>query len=299
MDRHHEMRVFQAVAEDLSLAAAARRLELSPPTVTRAISALEERLGVPLLTRSTRGARLTEAGERFLLDCRRILAEVVEAEESASGLHAQPRGQLNLSMPLLFGQQLLTPTLLDYLNSYPQVQIFAQYQDRFPNLHEEGVDVAILVGSLPDSSLFALKVGNIRRVICASPGYLREHGEPRLPGELSAHRIVHSSADARLPEWRVLDRGQQRTVNFLPRLSCATNQAAITAACLGAGLTRCMSYQVHDLLEQDRLRLVLRDYELPELPVHVVYREGRRAAARVRSFVDFVVTRLRAHPALR
>lgn len=293
------MRIFQAVAEDLSLAAAARRLGLSPPTVTRAIDALEERLGVLLLTRSTRGASLTEAGERFLPDCRRILAEVVEAEESACGLHAQPRGQLSLSMPLLFGQLLMTPTLLDYLNTYPEVQIFAQYQDRFPNLHEEGVDVAILVGALPDSSLFAMKVGAIRRVICASPDYLLEHGEPRHPGELSTHRIVHSSADARLPEWRVLDNGQQRSFNFLPRFTCATNQAAIAAACLGAGLTRCMSYQIHDLLEQGRLNCVLRDYELPDLPVYVVYREGRRAAARVRSFVDFVVTRLREHPALR
>lgn len=298
MDRLHDMRIFQAVAEDLSLAAAARRLGLSPPTVTRAIGALEERLGVLLLTRSTRGASLTEAGERFLPDCRRILAEVVEAEESACGLHAQPRGQLSLSMPLLFGQLLMTPTLLDYLNTYPDVQIFAQYQDRFPNLHEEGVDVAILVGALPDSSLFAMKVGAIRRVICASPGYLLEHGEPRHPGELSTHRIVHSSADARLPEWRVLDHGQLRSFNFLPRFTCATNQAAIAAACLGAGLTRCMSYQIHDLLEQGRLNCVLRDYELPDLPVYVVYREGRRAAARVRSFVDFVVTRLREHPAL-
>lgn len=298
MDRHHEMRVFQAVAFDLSLAAAARRLQLSAPTVTRAIAALEQRLGVPLLERSTRGVTLTAVGERFANDCRRILLEVDEAEASASGLHAQPRGQLKLAMPLLFGQQLLTPILLDYLNAYPDVQIVAAYLDRVPNLHEEGVDVAVQVGNLPDSSLFALKVGSIRRLVCASPAYLAEHGVPEQPGDLAQHRLVHSSADARLPEWRFQQQSGLLTVSFRPRLSCATNQAAIAAACRDAGLIRCMSYQVHELLEQGRLRPVLRDFEPAALPVHIVYREGRKAAARVRSFVDFAVARLREHPAL-
>lgn len=298
MDRHHEMRVFQAVAADLSLAAAARRLQLSAPTVTRAIAALEQRLGVALLERSTRGVTLTAAGERFANDCRRILLEVDEAEASASGLHAQPRGQLKLAMPLLFGQQLLTPILLDYLNAYPDVQIFAAYLDRLPNLHEEGVDVAVHVGNLPDSSLFALKVGIIRRVICASPAYLAEHGVPEQPADLARHHLVHSSADARLPEWRFQQQNGLLTLAFRPRLSCATNQAAIAAACRDAGLIRCMSYQVHELFEQGRLRPVLRDFEPAALPVHIVYREGRKAAARVRSFVDFAVARLREHPAL-
>lgn len=298
MDRHHEMRVFQAVVADLSLAAAARGLQLSAPTVTRAIAALEQRLGVALLERSTRGVTLTTAGERFANDCRRILQEVDEAEASASGLHAQPRGQLKLAMPLLFGQQLLTPILLDYLNAYPDVQIVADYLDRVPNLHEEGVDVAVQVGNLPDSSLFALKVGSIRRVVCASPTYLAEYGVPEQPGDLARHRLVHSSADARLPEWRFQQPNGLVTVSFRPRLSCATNQAAIAAACRNAGLIRCMSYQVHESLEQGRLRPVLRDFEPAALPVHIVYREGRKAAARVRSFVDFAVARLREHPAL-
>ncbi len=298
MDRYHEMRVFQAVVADLSLAAAARGLQLSAPTVTRAIAALEQRLGVALLERSTRGVTLTTAGERFANDCRRILQEVDEAEASASGLHAQPRGQLKLAMPLLFGQQLLTPILLDYLNAYPDVQIFAAYLDRLPNLHEEGVDVAVHVGNLPDSSLFALKVGIIRRVICASPAYLAEHGVPEQPADLARHHLVHSSADARLPEWRFQQQNGLLTLAFRPRLSCATNQAAIAAACRDAGLIRCMSYQVHELFEQGRLRPVLRDFEPAALPVHIVYREGRKAAARVRSFVDFAVARLREHPAL-
>jgi DNA-binding transcriptional LysR family regulator len=298
MARHHEMRVFQAVATDLSLAAAARRLRLSAPTVTRAIAALESRLGLALLERSTRGVNLTAAGARFANDCRRILREVDEAEASASGLHLQPRGQLNLAMPLLFGQQLLTPILLDYLNAYPEVRVCARYLDRPCNLHEEGVDVAVQVGELPDSSLFALRIGSVRRLVCASPAYLAVYGVPAVPGDLARHRLVHSSADARLPEWRFQQPDGMLTVAFRPRLSCATNQAAIAAACRDAGLIRCLSYQVQDLLEQGRMCPVLRDFEAPPLPVHIVYREGRRAAARVRSFVDFAVTRLREHPAL-
>ncbi|MET1079667.1 MAG: LysR family transcriptional regulator [Pseudomonas sp.] len=298
MDRHQAMSIFQAVASDLSLAGAARRLNLSAPTVARAIDALERRLGVSLLQRSTRGVTLSAAGERFASDCRRLLQEVEDLEASARGLHALPRGQLTLAMPLLFGQQLLTPLLLDYLNHYPEVQLFAQYLDRFPNLHEEGVDVAVGIGDLPDSSLFALRVGSIRRVVCASPAYLAQHGVPATPQALAEHHLVHSSADARLPEWRFQQQGELLNLPFRPRLSCATQQAAIVAACRDAGLTRCMSYQVHELLEQGRLVRVLQAFEPPPVAVHLLYREGRKAAARVRSFVDFAVPRLREHPAL-
>lgn len=298
MDRYQQMRAFQAVAEDLSLAAAARRLNMSAPTLTRAIAALEQRLATALLSRSTRGVQLTEAGQRFALDCQRILRELVEANESASGLHRQPRGRLTLAMPLLFGQQVLTPILLDYLNAYPEVQILGQYLDRVPNLHEEGVDVAIQVGELADSSLYARKIGSIRRVVCASPAYLAAQGEPETPQGLHAQQIIHSSADTRLPEWRFQHNGQALTVSLRPRLSCATSQAAIAAACRGAGLTRCTSYQIHAQLQAGQLRTVLTAFELPSQPVYLVYREGRRAAARVRSFVDFAAAKLREHPAL-
>ncbi|MDP3844884.1 MAG: LysR family transcriptional regulator [Pseudomonas sp.] len=299
MNRYQEMRIFQALVSDLSLAAAARHLNISAPTVTRAMAALEQRLGTLLLQRSTRGVSLTAAGERFASDCQRILQEVNEAEASACGLHAEPRGQLHLAMPLLFGQQIMTSTLLDYLHAYPQVDIFAQYLDRFPNLHEEGIDVAVLMGALPDSSLFALKIGSIRRVVCASPAYLQRHGTALRPQELLNQQIIHSSADARLPEWRFQDQGSALNVSLRPRLTCTTNQAAIVAACRDGGLIRCMSYQVHELIEQGRLCRLLQAYELPPLPVYLAYREGRKAAARVRSFVDFAVSRLREHPALR
>lgn len=298
MDRQQQMQVFLAVSQTLSLAAAARQLELSAPTVTRAIDALEARLNLQLLQRSTRGVLVTEAGERFAADCQRILAQVQEAEASASGLHSQPRGQLTVSVPLLFGQELMPAILLDYLQRYPEVQLYVRHLDRQPNLHEEGVDVAILAGALPDSSLFALRAGQIRRVVCASPRYLARHGAPEHPDQLKQHHIIHSSADARLAEWRFEVEGAVRHYPLRPRLSCTTNRGAIRAACQEGGLTRCMSYQVHEQLLRGELVEVLQDFGLPELPVHVVYREGRRAAARVRSFVDFAVSRLREHPAL-
>ncbi|PKM09261.1 MAG: LysR family transcriptional regulator [Gammaproteobacteria bacterium HGW-Gammaproteobacteria-4] len=299
MNRHREMTVFQAVAEDLSLAAAARRLQLSVATVTRAIDTLESRLGISLLARHARGVSLTEAGIRFADDCRRILAQVAEAQESAIGLHAQPRGRLHVAMPLLFGQELLTPILLDYLAGHPAVHVVARDFEHCPSLHEVGIDVAIQIGTLPDSSLFALTVGSVRRVVCASTAYLQAHGEPNRPEEIRNHRIIHASADARLTEWRFSDQGKQRNVGFRPHLICTTHQAAIAAASRHAGITRCLSYQIHGHVAQGQLRAVLQRYELPSYPVHIVYREGRRASARVRSFVDFVVCRLRDHPALR
>lgn len=298
MDRLQEMQVFLAVTETLSLAAAARRLNMSTPTATRAIDALEQRLGTDLLMRSTRGVKLSEAGQRFAPDCQRILQQLQEAEASACGMHSEPRGRLCLSAPLLFGQQLLTPIVLEYLQQFTDVQITSRYIDRTPHLHEEGIDVAILAGNLPDSSLFAVRVGSIRRVICASPAYLTAHGTPETPQQLQQHRIIHSTADARLPEWRFRVDDESCHVSFVPRLSCSTNLAAINAARYNAGLCRCMSYQIHEFLVNGELQTVLTDYELPAIPVHIVYREGRKAAARVRSFVDFAASRLRGHPAL-
>lgn len=299
MNRHLELSVFAAVSETGSLAAAARTMALSTPTVIRAVASLEQRLNARLLDRSTRGVALTEPGRQFALDCQRILQQLREAEASARGLHVEPRGGLQLSMPLLLGQQIMPPILIDFLAQYPAVQVYARFLDRPPHLHEEGIDVAILAGQLPDSSLFAMPVGQIARIVCASPAYLARAGEPSRPEALSKHQIVHSQADARVPEWRFVEHGNVVAVPIRPRLSVSTNQAAIHAACQNAGLVRCMSYQVHELLAQGRLQRVLQAFEPAPLPVQVVYREGRRAAARVRSFVDFTVSRLRAHPALR
>ncbi len=293
MDHYSEMCIFVAVAEENGLAAAARRLNQSAPTITRAIAGLEKRLSTRLLDRNTRGVQLTEAGARYLNDCRRILHDVDEAEASASGLHAKPTGNLLISAPLLFGQEIITPIVMDFINEHPDVNVRATFIDRFPNLHEEGIDVAFLMGALPDSSLVAVKAGYIRRVVCASPKYLKLNGEPRHPDDIRQHELVNSLADARNNAWQFHVNNANYFVDVMPRLNTSTNTSAIIAAVEHFGLTRVMSYQVAEHIQAQRLRTVLNDFELPPMPVQVVYREGRKAAARVRSFVDFSVKRLR------
>ncbi|VVP67512.1 HTH-type transcriptional regulator DmlR [Pseudomonas fluorescens] len=298
MDRYHEMIMFEALSERPSLASAARRLGVSGPTVVRAIARLEARLGVPLLKRSTRGVVLTESGAAFMADCSRILKEIDEVEACAKGLHVQAQGKLTVLLPLLFSRHVMTPLLADYMDEYPEVTVFAHYHDRFPNMNEEGLDVAVLVGHLPSSSLIARPVGHVRSIICGSPGYLATHGEPQVPEDLMQHRLVATQAYRESVQWDFQVQGEPSTIKARSRVSCATVQAAIDAAAHGAGLTRCLSYPVHDALKSGRLRRVLQPYELPALPVHVVYRERRKASMRVRSFVDYMIEGLREHPAL-
>ncbi|HXQ99975.1 MAG TPA: LysR substrate-binding domain-containing protein [Pseudomonas sp.] len=298
MDRHQQMTVFEAVATEQGLAAASRRLGLSQATVSRSLAALEKRLGTPLLIRSTRGVALTEVGRQFASECTRLLHLAREADASANGLHVEPRGSLTVVSPRIFGDHLLMPLLLDYLNTWPAVEVFVTYQDPFPNLHEEGVDVAILIGRLPDACMVARHVGMVRQTICASPAYLQRYAAPQTPQELAAHSLVFCAADSRNLEWRFEHQGAPLTVGIKPVLRCTTRSAAIDAAILGAGLIRCLSYQVHEPIADGRLQRVLGTFEPPAVPVHLVYREGRRASARVRSFVDFAVPRLRLHPVL-
>lgn len=298
MDRHHEMLMFEALSERPSLAAAARRLNVSGPTVVRAIARLEERLGVQLLLRSTRGVSLTEAGAGFMADCSRILKAIEDAEASAKGLHVQAQGNLTVLMPSLFSRYVMTTILADYISLYPEVKVFAQYHDHFPNMNEEGIDVAVLVGHLPGSSLIARQVGQVRSMVCSSPAYLATHGEPVVPEDLRDHRLVATHAYRDRVQWDFNLNGEVNHLKARTRISCATVQAAIDAAAHGAGITRCLSYPLYEYLNSGRLRRVLQPYELPALPVHVVYREGRKASMRVRSFVDHIVEGLRAHPAM-
>ena len=298
MDRFHEMLMFEALSERPSLAAAARRLNVSGPTVARAIARLETRLGVPLLQRSTRGVSLTASGAAFMADCSRILKEIEDAEASAKGLHVQAQGNLTVLLPLLFSRYVMTPLLADYMEVYPEVKVLAQYHDRFPNMNEDGLDVAVLVGHLPSSSLIARPVGYVRSIVCGSPAYLEAQGVPAEPEDLKRHRLIGIQAYREKINWDFSRQGVQNTLKARSRVNCTTVQAAIDAAAHGAGLTRCLSYPAYDYLNGGRLNRVLQPFELPALPVHVVYREGRRASMRVRSFVDYIVEGLREHPAL-
>lgn len=299
MDRFQEMQVFMAVAHDQGFAAAARRLGLSAASVTRAVAALEVRIGAQLLIRTTRTVQLTEAGQRYLEDCRRILADIQDAEESAAGSHADPRGQLTITAPVLFGDLYVTPVVVGFLEQYPQVSINALLVDRVVSLVEEGVDVAVRIGELPDSSQYAIAVGEVRRVVCGSADYLRRYGRPQHPDELGRARIIATSAIGQQRSWPFMAAGASMSVRLEPRMVVTANQAAITAATLGLGLTRVLSYQVADKVAAGELEIVLEDFELAPLPIHVVYQGGRKAPARVRSFVDYAVQALREHPALR
>ena len=298
MDRFHSIQVFVKVAECGGFAAAARDLAISPPAATRAVAMLEDRLGTRLFVRTTRSVRLTESGERFLQDGRRILLELEEAEEAAVGAHAAPRGELNITGPVLFGRMFVTPILGDFLDLYPLVRARTLFVDRVVNLMDEGLDVAIRIGDLPDSSLIAVRAGTVRRVMFASPGYIKKHGLPQRPEELSSHRLIQSLAMEASPEWPFQESGTPFSVRAEPRLRMNTNDAVIELAVRGWGLSRLLSYQIAPYLADGRLQTVLSEFELPPLPIHVVHQEGRMVSAKVRSFVDFMVERLRADPAL-
>ncbi|KAA0963666.1 LysR family transcriptional regulator [Pseudomonas sp. ANT_H12B] len=298
MDRFQEMQVFAAVAQDQGFSAAARRLGMSAASVTRAVAALEKRIGTLLLTRTTRSVYLSEAGQRYLEDCRRILSEVQEAEDSAAGSHAQPRGLLTMTAPVLFGELFVTPVMVGYLTQFPEVCINGLLVDRVVSMVEEGIDVAVRIGELPDSNQHAIRVGEVRRVICASPELLATQGRPRHPQDLAQAPIIATSAIGQMRTWPFLEAGEPLSVRHEPRLVVTSNQAAITAACLGLGFTRVLSYQVASKVADGELEIILADFELPPWPIHVVYQGGRKASARVRSFVDFTVKALREHPAL-
>lgn len=298
MDRFQEMQVFVCVAQEQGFAAAARRLSLSAASVTRAVAALEQRIGTQLLIRTTRSVHLSEAGQGYLDDCRRILAEVQDAEASAAGLHAQPRGQLTLTAPVLFGDLFVTPLLVRYLQRYPQVRVNALLLDRVASMVEEGIDVAIRIGELPDSGQHCVRVGEVRRVVCAAPEFLAVHGRPLHPNDLRLAPVIAPSSVGQARHWSFNDGGRSLSIRPEPRLQVSANQAAISAACLGLGLTRVLSYQVADKVAAGQLEIVLEAFELAPLPIHVVYQGGRKAPARVRSFVDFAVQALREHPSL-
>jgi len=298
MDRLHLMSVFVAVAEEEGFAAAARRLRMSPPAVSRAVAALEARLGVKLLNRTTRHVRSTDAGRRYLDDARRILAEADAADEAAAGINAEPRGQLAVTAPVLFGRRFVIPGICDYLRRYPDMQISALLVDRVVSLLEEGQDVGLRVGELPDSSLHALRVGQVRLITCAAPDYLARHGKPRNPKALQAHSIITSTAGDNAIDWRFDGPHGSQTLRLQPRLVITSNDAAIEAAIAGLGITRLLSYQLAPHLAADRLQAVFDWPESPSWPIHIVHREGRYASAKIRSFVDLMAERLRAEPSL-
>ena len=299
MDRLQLMTVFVAIAEEESFVAGARRLGMSPPAVTRAVAALEAHLGVKLLNRTTRYVRVTEAGQRYLDDARRVIAAADEADEAAAGINAEPRGQITVTAPVLFGRLYVMPGIVDYMQRYPQTQVTALFLDRVVNLMEEGIDVGIRIGDLPDSSFKAINVGHVRRVVCAAPTYLAKHGMPKAPDDLRKHHIIAAGTTTPTVEWRFAHAGKSSTVRIKPRLGTTSNDAAIEAAVRGAGITRLLSYQIAAQLAAGELKIVLNKFEPAPLPIHVIHREERSASTRIRAFIDLIAERLRADKSLR
>ena len=298
MDRLHLINVFVAVVDANGFAGAARKLKISPPAVTRAVNELEAHLGVRLLTRTTRVVRVTESGARYAEDCRHILAQLAEADAWVAGMQRTPRGQLTITAPVLFGAKFVAPIVTEYLQANPEVVASCWFLDRVVNMLEEGADVGIRIGDLPDSSMQAASVGRVRRIICAAPAYLDRCGVPQTPADLQAHVIISASAVTPTPEWRLAVNGEPRVVKLQPRMTTTSNDSALAAAVAGFGITRLLSYQVSEHVDDGRLVPLLAEFDLPSLPVHVVHREGQHASKKARAFIDLVVERLRANPAL-
>jgi len=297
MDRWSSMRIFVKVAEENGFAEAARQLNMSPPAVTRAVAFLEEITGARLFVRTTRNIKLTEAGERYFRDCQRILTEISDAEAAAGGAHAKPTGNLSVTAPVIFGNMYVMPILTSFLDIYPDVIGRTLFVDRLVSIIDEGIDVAIRIGHLQDSGLSAVRVGTIRRVLCAAPSYLQNAGPPVSPKDLQSHRIIATVPAGNNVDWQFAN--DDAPITLRPRLFCNTNEAAISAAAHGWGITRVLSYQIAAPLSEGRLRTVLSEVGEAPIPVHVVHPEGRAASAKTRAFVDFAVDRLRSNPALR
>ncbi|WP_444944306.1 LysR substrate-binding domain-containing protein [Microbulbifer sp. ZKSA006] len=294
MDRFRALEVFIAVADAGSFAAAARALSISAPSVTRIIGDLEAELGVTLFNRTTRLVSLTAVGKLYLEDTRRILHEYKAANDAVRGAHRVPTGQLRITAPTLFGQIYITPIIARYLNLYENTTVDAAYLDRVVNLFEEGIDLAIRIGHLPDSSLVATKIGSVQQIVCGTPSYLAKYGVPTTPKDLNNHTLIALKPDGLRTAWHFAN----DNLRIKPRLEFSSVQAAIDAAKMGVGLTHVLSYQIAPDLEQGNLQAVLSEFAPEPLPIHIVFGGSGRVPGKVRAFADIAIQELRGNPFL-
>ena len=287
MDKFHLIKVFVAVVDTGGFAGAARHLHMSPPAVTRAINELESQLGVRLLTRTTRIVRVTEPGDRYAQDYRRILADMADADESVASMHGAPRGRLVLSAPVLFGARYVTAIVTEYLQRYPQVSVSCWFLGRLVNMMEEGVDVAIRIADLPDSSMQAVRVGQVRRVICAAPSYLQRHGTPQHPDDLSLHRLIANSANPMLNRWPFMVDGQARELKVAGTLRSDNTAVVLAMALAGLGIARLNRVIVAPHVAQGSLLPLLQAHVVVLAhPIYAVMLPDRQRLPKVRVCVD-------------
>jgi DNA-binding transcriptional LysR family regulator len=294
MDRIDAMTVAVAVGEAGSLSAAARRLRMPLPTVSRRLSDLEAHLNTRLFNRSTRHLTPTEPGQAYLKACKRILEDVSETERAAAGEFSTPKGDLVISAPIVFGRLHVLPMIIAFLKTYPEVQVRFVQSDRLVNLLEDHVDLAVRIGELADSQLIATRCGSTRRVVCASPDYYAAAGTPRAPLDLAHHSLIAFETLGSADSWSFRAGDASLSIPIRPRLVVNTAEAAIDAALAGAGLTRVLSYQVEAALAAGTLVTALKRFEPPAAPVSLVYTNQRRLPFKVRAFLDFAAPRLRA-----
>lgn len=293
MNRFHELQVFVAVAESAGFAKAAARLRSSPPTVTRAIAGLEQRLGARLFNRTTRSVRLTEAGLRFLERARHLLGALDTAEKELAGESGIPLGRLTITAPVVMGRTVLSGIVTGFLDVQPRVSAKIVLLDRVVNLVEEGFDIGLRVGQLPDSSLIARQVGEVRRVLVASPAYLRKRPAPTAPADLKSHSLIALTGLQPMEEWRFGQGKSAVRISLAPRFEINDAAAAIAAAEAGEGIAVVLSYMVAKAIGERRLVPVLDAIAPPPVPVQLVYPESRLVAPKVRAFVDYAAPRLR------
>ncbi|AID32718.2 LysR family transcriptional regulator [Mesorhizobium loti] len=293
MDRLEAMSLFVAAVEAGSLSAAARRFGIPLATVSRKVSDLERHLNTRLLNRSTRRLTPTDAGEAYLAACRRILDDVGEAERAAAGEYSAPTGELAITAPVVFGRLHVLPVVTGFLSAYPDVDIRLTLADRITQLVEDHFDLALRIGQLPDSSLVAIGVGSIRRVVCASPAYLAEHGTPTIPEGLGTHDCITFEGLSSAAPWSFAKGKTDVTVQVRSRLQVNTAEAAVDAAIAGVGLTKVLSYQVDAAVRSGMLRIVLQEFEPEPWPVSLVHAGHGLLPVKLRAFLDFAAPRLK------
>lgn len=293
MDRLDAMSVLLSAVESGSLSKASRDLRLPLATVSRKVAELEAHLKATLLIRSAKGLELTPAGRSYVTAAKSILEQLTEAERAAAGEYTEPKGDLVVTAPIMFGRIHVLPVVTRFLEAYSEVSVGLVMTDRVTHFLEDQVDIALRIGVLPDSNLIATRLGAVRHVICASPDYLAANGIPTTLDDIAKHRLVSFQSVSALSSWIFERAGTETAVSFRSRLSVNTIDAAIDAALSGAGLVRAVSYQIADHVRAGRLAVVLEEFEPQPRPVHLVYDSQNRLPLKLRAFVDFVVPRLR------
>ena len=293
MDRLDAMSVLLAAVDCGSLSKASRKLRQPLATVSRKVSELENHLNAALLVRSTKGLELTPAGRSYVAGAKAILEQMHELERTAAGEYTEPKGDLVVTAPIMFGRLHVLPVASRFLEAFPDVAVRLMLTDRVMHFLEDQVDVALRIGELPDSSLTATRIGSVRHVMCASPDYLKAHGTPTVPAELSQHSVISFESVSTPTTWRFESDGGELDAVFRARLSVNTIDAAIDAGLAGTGLIRAVSYQVNEYVRAKRLALILEEFEPPPRPVHVVYDRQNRLPLKLRVFIDFAIPRLR------